>query len=196
MSTETVELFYAILALLAAGATATLLVIRLLAIGSSSARSRYRAVALSIGPNAIALAFWVALLATLGSLYFSEVAHFEPCRLCWYQRIAMYPLVLLLGIAAVRRDDGIRLYGRVLAAIGAVISAYHVALEWIPALDTGACGLGPSCSIIWFRALGFISLPILALIAFVTTFTLLSVRTPDAADDDGALEPTSERSPA
>ena len=195
MSPETVELFYAILALLAVGAVATLVVVRLLAIRSEAARGWYDAIARFVGPNALGMAFWVALLATLGSLYFSEVAHFEPCRLCWYQRIAMYPLVLLLGIAAVRRDDGIRIYGRALAAVGAVISLYHIALEWIPALDTGACGLGPSCSIIWFRALGFISLPTLAFIAFVTIVAVLSVRTPTASHDD-ALEPALERSPA
>lgn len=196
MSTETVELFYAILALLAAGAMLTLLVIRLLAIASPAARGWYRAIAQLMAPNAVALAFWVALLATLGSLYFSEVAHFEPCRLCWYQRIAMYPLVVILGIAAVRRDERIRIYAGALAAIGAVVALYHVALEWIPALDTGACGTGPACTIIWFRALGFISLPTLALVAFLFILTLLSVRGPDAEDGDEDSERAAERSPA
>ena len=203
MSTETVELFYAILALLAVGAMATLVVVRLLAIRSEAAHGWYDAIALFVGPNAIGMAFWVALLATMGSLYFSEIAHFEPCKLCWFQRIAMYPLVVLLGIAAVRRDDGIRVYGRALSAIGALVALYHIGLEWIPALDTGACGTGPACSIIWFRVLGFISLPTLALVAFLFIFTLLSVRDPLAGADDedgggdaGASEPSPERSPA
>lgn len=195
MTTSTIETFYAILALLAVGAMATLLVIRLLAIGSESARGWYRAIALFIQPNAIGMAFWVALLATMGSLYFSEGAHFDPCKLCWYQRIAMYPLVVLLGIAAVRRDPGIRIYAGALAAIGLVISSYHVALEWIPALDTGSCGTGPACTIIWFRVLGFISLPTLALVAFLFILTLLSVRGPDA-DDDEDIATDVERSPA
>ena len=69
-----------------------------------------------------------------------------------------------------------------LAAIGAVISTYHVALEWIPALDTGACGLGPSCSVVWFRVFGFISLPTLALIAFLSILTLLAMVSRDADD--------------
>ena len=198
MSTQTVELFYAILALLAVGAMATLAVVRLLAIRSEPARGWYDSIAMFVGPNALGMAFWVALLATMGSLYFSEIAHFEPCRLCWYQRIAMYPLVVLLGIAAVRHDDGIRLYGRALSAIGALISLYHVGLEWIPALDTGACGTGPACSIIWFRVLGFISLPTLALVAFLFIFTLLSVHDPQAGDEDDDVppDPTPERSPA
>ena len=195
MSTETVELFYAILALLAVGAVATLVVVRLLANGSAGARGWYGSIALFVGPNAIAMAFWVALLATMGSLYFSEVAHFDPCRLCWYQRIAMYPLAVLLGIAAVRRDDGIRIYGRALSTIGAAVAVYHVALEWIPALDTGACGIGPACTVVWFRALGFISLPTLALIAFVFIFTLLSVRPPGVDGLDGEPHRTLERSP-
>jgi disulfide bond formation protein DsbB len=142
------------------------------------------------------MAFWVALLATVGSLYFSEIAHFEPCRLCWYQRIAMYPLVVILGIAAVRRDAGVGIYARALAAIGALIATYHVALEWIPALDTGACGTGPACSVIWFRVFDFISLPLLALVAFLLIFTLLSVRDPDADGGDPGSDADPDRSAA
>ena len=194
MTPETVELFYAILALLAAGALITVVVIRLLAIGSAAARGWYEAIGDLLRPNALSMAFLIALLATLGSLYFSEVAHFDPCRLCWYQRIAMYPLAVILGIAAVRRDTGIRVYGMALAAIGAVIASYHVALEWIPALDTGACGLGPSCSVVWFRTFGFISLPTLALIAFLSILALLALVSTDPDDGGDLLEPTDERS--
>ena len=194
MTTETVELFYAILGLLAVGAVATLLVIRLVAIGSPTARGWYEAIGGVVRPNALTLAFIVALLATVGSLYFSEVAHFEPCRLCWYQRIAMYPLVVILGIAAGRRDAGVRVYAMALAAIGAALSAYHVALEWIPALDTGACGLGPSCSVVWFRVFGFISLPTLALIAFLSILTLLALVSRDTDAGTLAGDPAEERS--
>jgi disulfide bond formation protein DsbB len=196
MSVDTVELFYAILAILAVAFVAVVLVVRLLALASSSARGWYEAIGGVLEPNAVGMAFVVAMLATIGSLYFSEIAHFDPCRLCWYQRIAMYPLVVILGIAAVRRDAGAGIYVRALAAIGALISTYHVALEWIPALDTGACGVGPSCTVIWFRALGFISLPTLALAAFLLIFTLLSVRGPGAVDGDPDVEPDPDRSPA
>ena len=196
MTVSTVELFFALLAFLAVGAIVTLVVVRLLAIGSPAARGWYRAIGTLIGPNAIGMAFWVALLATMGSLYFSEVAGFEPCRLCWYQRIAMYPLVVILGIAAVRRDSAVRIYALALAAIGALLATYHVALEWIPALDTGACGAGPACSVIWFRVFGFISLPSLALIAFLLILTLLSVRGPDADHGDPGDDADTDRSPA
>lgn len=197
MTTETVELFYAILAVLAFIFVATVLVIRLLAVGSASARGWYRTIATFVEPNALWMAFWVALLATSGSLYFSEFAHFDPCRLCWYQRIAMYPLVVILGIAAVRRDPGVRIYARALAIIGAVIAAYHVAFEWLPELlDTGACGAGPSCAVIWFRVFGFISFPTLALTAFLLIVTLMSVRSQDADLGDPDTDPEPERSPA
>ena len=120
------------------------------------------------------VAAWVpAFLAMLGSLYFSEIAHYTPCTLCWYQRIAMYPLVLLLGIAAWRRDLGIRLYAIPLATIGAVIAAYHYVLEWFPEIDAGACTVGIPCTQVWFRQFGFVSLPLLALIAFLLVIALL-----------------------
>jgi hypothetical protein len=196
MGTATVQLFFAILALIAFAFVAIVVVVRLLALVSPSAHRWYRAIGGVIEPNALGIAFIVAMLATMGSLYFSEIAHFEPCRLCWYQRIAMYPLVVILGIAAVRRDADAGIYVRALAGIGAVISTYHLALEWVPALDTGACGVGPSCTVIWFREFGFISLPMLALAAFLLIFTLLSVRGPLADDDEPETEDDTERSAA
>jgi disulfide bond formation protein DsbB len=126
-----------------------------------------------LGTVALPAAFVVALLAMSGSLYYSEIAHYTPCLLCWYQRIAMYPLVLLLGIAAWRRDLGIRPYALPLAAIGAVIATYHYFLEWFPSLDTGACTVGIPCTQVWFRQFGFISLPFLALVAFLLIIAIL-----------------------
>jgi Disulfide bond formation protein DsbB len=184
MTVDSVELFYSILALIALGFVALVVAIRVLAVWSAAARGWYGAIHSVIGSNAIGMAFLVASLATIGSLYFSEVAHFEPCRLCWYQRIAMYPLVIILGIAAVRRDDGVAIYARALAIVGALISTYHLALEWIPSLDSGACGTGPACTVVWFREFGFISLPMLALSAFLAIITLLSIRRPDDTEDE------------
>jgi disulfide bond formation protein DsbB len=126
-------------------------------------------------PHVLWMAFVVALLAMLGSLYFSEIAHYEPCRLCWYQRIGMYPLVLILGIAAWKRDTGVRIYAIPLAAIGAVISTYHYFLEWFPQIDTGGCSIVAPCTQVWFREFGFISLPLLALIAFLLVIGLLLI---------------------
>ena len=99
VTVDLVERFYAILAMLAIGFIAVVTIVRILAIGSDRALDAYAAIARTVEPRAIAAAWLVALLATVGSLYFSEIAGFVPCTLCWYQRIAMYPLVVILGVA-------------------------------------------------------------------------------------------------
>lgn len=126
-----------------------------------------------IGPAALWLAFLVALTATAGSLYFSEVARFTPCVLCWYQRIAMYPLVLLLGVAAVRGDLSVRRYVAPLAIIGAAISIYHIGVERLPGLRSGACSLDVPCDLIYVERFGFITIPVMALVGFLAILTLL-----------------------
>jgi disulfide bond formation protein DsbB len=184
MSVTTVELFYAILAVAAMVAIVLIAGLRLVALVSVAARDAYDGIARAIHPNALGLAWFVALLATAGSLYFSDVARFTPCTLCWYQRIAMYPLVVILAIGAARRERAAAWYAGGLAAIGAAIAAYHVALEWIPSLDTGACAATAPCTYVWFRMLGFISLPTLALTAFLLILTLLAVRPLDEPSTD------------
>jgi len=156
--------------------------LRILALQSDPALDAYAAIARAIQARAVVGAWIVALLATVGSLYFSEVARFTPCTLCWYQRIAMYPLVVILGAAMLRRQRRPPTGAAALAAVGAVIAAYHVALEWVPALDTGACAAAVPCTVAWFRVFGVISLPTLALTAFLLILTLLLVRDPDAPD--------------
>ncbi len=136
-----------------------------------------------LAPLALTGAWGVALLATAGSLYFSEVANYLPCTLCWYQRIAMYPLVLILGIAALRRDSAVRIYAIPVALVGATISTYHYLLEWFPELDSGACSAIIPCTQVWFRQFGFISLPLLALIAFGLIIALLLVPSRATADE-------------
>ncbi|MFN8622218.1 MAG: disulfide oxidoreductase [Chloroflexota bacterium] len=126
-------------------------------------------------PWAPAAAFTVAAIATFGSLYFSEVVGYEPCRLCWYQRIAMYPLVVILAVAVARRDVGVRWYALPVALIGAGISTYHYFLEWFPQIDTGACHVGIPCTAVWFREFGFVSLPFLALTAFLLIIAFLVI---------------------
>jgi len=107
--------------------------------------------------------------AMLGSLYFSEIANYIPCRFCWFQRIAMYPIAMIGLVSFIRRDAGARLYVLPIAAIGACISAWHYLIEWRPALDTGSCAAtGPSCTDIWFRSFGFLTLAGMALIGFLT----------------------------
>lgn len=113
------------------------------------------------------LGFLQALTATMGSLFFSEVMRLPPCSLCWYQRIAMYPLVIILGISAIRRDGAAKIYGLPLAIAGFMIALYHNLLYYkiIPDSIT-PCTSGISCTskqIEWF---GFITIPLLSIVAF------------------------------
>lgn len=191
---STVALFYALLAV-----AANVFVIGLMALwlarGRSSTASRWLDVIRSaIEPISLIGAFVVAALAMGGSLYFSEVAHFEPCKLCWYQRIAMYPLVVILGIAARHGDVRVRRYAAPLAVIGAVLSTYHYTLELFPSLDSGVCSAITPCTVIWFRQLGFVTMPYLALSAFLLILALLAIaRAPEPADAS-ELETTSDGS--
>jgi disulfide bond formation protein DsbB len=129
----------------------------------------------AVGWEALALALLVASVATAGSLYLSEVAHFVPCRLCWYQRIAMYPLVPVLGLAAWRRDPAVRPYGLVLSGIGLLIAGYHYLLERFPWLDAGACEVDNPCTLVWVRELGYVSVPLMAATAFASILVLLGL---------------------
>lgn len=175
MTVEAVSLFLALLAIVA---QATVVGALMLALGgrlSTRVGAARSAVARSVSEQALGLAFVVAAVAMAGSLYFSEVAHFPPCRLCWYQRISMYPLVPLLGLAAWRRDVGIRPYAALLAGIGAITSSYHVLLERYPTLESGVCDPTNPCTLIWVRRFGYLTIPTMALSAFAVILTLLAV---------------------
>jgi disulfide bond formation protein DsbB len=125
--------------------------------------------------TALWLAALIAVTSMAGSLYLSEEAGFIPCLLCWYQRIAMYPLAILLPIAAVRGDDAIRPYAATLAGIGAVISAYHALLQRLPGLPSGSCSVDAPCTAIYVERFGFITIPVMALVGFLSILTLLLV---------------------
>lgn len=128
------------------------------------------------------LAWLVALVAMLGSLYFSEVRHFVPCTLCWYQRILMYPLAIVLGIASYRQDSAVRSYVLPLSVFGMVVAGYHVLEQNIPGFGAPAlCRAGIPCSLHYIHWLGFISIPVLSLTAFtLITALLASLRAPRA----------------
>lgn len=109
-----------------------------------------------------------ALIATLGSLYFSEVMNFIPCTLCWYQRILMYPLAVILGIAFYRNERDIYHYALPLSIFGIVVSGYHIALQKLPYLQQfEMCKTGVPCSKDYLNWLGFITIPMMAFAAFV-----------------------------
>jgi disulfide bond formation protein DsbB len=110
----------------------------------------------------------LSLVATLGSLYFSQIRGFEPCTLCWYQRILMYPIILISGIGLFQKNANIALTTAVFAFIGGGISLYHYGIQKLAFLTDSApaCGLVP-CTGQYINYLGFITIPFLALIAFL-----------------------------
>jgi disulfide bond formation protein DsbB len=175
VDTETAQLFVGLLTIVAGVGAVSLVVLRVLAAAGNDGAQRLGS---AISDAGVWLAFLVALGATLGSLYFSEVENFNPCRLCWFQRIAMYPLSVILLVGGLRKDPNVRWYAAPLAAIGVAISGWHSLIEWQPSLDNGACEFqGPSCTFIWFREFGF-SLANMALVGFLTILILLLVRFP------------------
>lgn len=115
------------------------------------------------------VALLAAWIATLGSLYFSEIAGFVPCKLCWVQRIFMYPLAAILLVAVIRRDDDdVPYYVLPLSLIGMGVSTYHYLLQKTDLFsESTVCSGGVPCSIDYINWLGFITIPFLALTAFV-----------------------------
>ncbi len=142
-----------------------------------------RRIEISLHGNELWLAFAVALTATLGSLYLSEIAHLPPCKYCWFQRIAMYPLALILGIAAWKKDRQVGRYVFPLATIGGLIASYHYLIENFPDLAGGVCDPVVPCTapVVW--EFGFVSVPFMALAAFSLIIVLLAVaRSNDRAE--------------
>lgn len=118
--------------------------------------------------NSVLFIWVVSLVATLGSLYFSEVKQYEPCELCWYQRILMYPIVIISLIAYIQKNARIALTTLVLSCIGGAISIYHYGIQKLDFLSENApaCGRVP-CTGQYINWLGFITIPFLALTAFI-----------------------------
>jgi disulfide bond formation protein DsbB len=169
---ETMQTLTAVLSLVAGAGAVLLVVARLLA-------GRWRPAAVwgsRVASMRLPLTVAVAGVAMLGSLYFSEVENYLPCRLCWFQRIAMYPIAVVALVALVRRDRSARWYFLPLAVIGAGISTYHYLIEWGVLEDSEQCALfGPSCAAVWFREFGFVSLAFMALSGFAAIIVFNTV---------------------
>jgi disulfide bond formation protein DsbB len=126
--------------------------------------------------GALAVAFGIALVATLAALFIGEVLGQMPCTLCWYQRIAMFPLVPILGIGALRGDTGVRIYALPLALAGLALALWHSGLYagLIPAAIAPCTASGPSCTDQAQVVLG-LPLPYLSTIAFAAILASLSL---------------------
>ena len=173
MSVDQMTLFTALLALVAA-AVAVLGICLLATAGG-------RTLLAGLRNDFRRLAFSVAAVSTAGSLWFSEVGDFVPCELCWYQRILMYPLVVVLGVAVWRGDDLLRWRVLPFSLSGVAVSSYHVQLQWFP--DQGSsCDVAAPCTQQWVDRFGFLSIPMMAFCGFVavTVLTLAATVREDA----------------
>lgn len=113
------------------------------------------------------MAFGQSLIAMLGSLYFSEIAKYPPCVLCWYQRIAMYPLVAIFAVGILKKDKNVDLYAWPLVIVGWLISVYHNLLYYNILPEAAApCIQGVSCTTKFIEWFGFVTIPFLSLLAF------------------------------
>lgn len=163
-------------------ATACVVVLAAVSRINAGAARVWSSVVIELRAQALALVALVASAAMVGSLYLSEGAHLVPCRLCWFQRTAMYPLAVLAIVAMIRRDRAARPYLVVLAALGLVISTWHYLVEWFPDLESagGSCDPLNPCSLLPLpRRYGFISIPYMAGSAFLFVLVVLAAsRTP------------------
>lgn len=123
------------------------------------------------------LAFLVTAVATGGSLFFSEIAGFVPCELCWFQRIFMYPLAILTLFAAIANDFRVARYLLPLPVIGAGFSVYHLLVENGVVEQTQACLVSApgGCATKWIDEFGYMTIPTLALTGFALAFALLAL---------------------
>lgn len=122
------------------------------------------------------LAWLTSVAATLGALFLGEVVGILPCVLCWYQRIAMFPLVVILAIGLLPFDYRSVRYALPLAAVGWAIALYHCLLYWgVAPKDLVPCGEGTSCTDVKAELYGFISVPLLSLAAFSLIVVLLLI---------------------
>ncbi len=126
------------------------------------------------------LGFAIAAVATAGSLGYSLGWKLPPCELCWYQRIAMYPLVVILGVGAMRKES-VRRFALPLAVTGIGLSGYHYLLQTFPDLVSTVCAVDVPCTAKWVNEFGFLSIPFMALSGFIAiTVLLLSHRYEEA----------------
>ncbi len=131
--------------------------------------------------------FVTASIATLGSLFFSDIMQFVPCTMCWYQRIFMYPLVIIFLIALLYPDDKVFKYSIVLVLIGWGFSIYHNLLMFgIISEEMVPCTQGVPCGVKYIDWFGFVSIPLLSFIAYSLILVLLYINKKNKAKKEKA----------
>ena len=133
-------------------------------------------------------AFVVAAIATGGSLFYSQVAHFVPCEFCWYQRMLMYPLSILTLLAALRGDYRVVTYFLPFPLVGSCVSIYHLLIENQVISEPTSCRIGGAgCAVKWINEFGYVTIPTLALTGFVLLIGFLSLAVAGAGDEPATL---------
>jgi disulfide bond formation protein DsbB len=133
-------------------------------------------------------AFVVAALGTGGSLFFSEIAGFVPCDLCWFQRICMYPLSILLLFVAWHGDYRFARYLFVFPLVGSCVSVYHLLVENQVVSEPAACKIGGAgCAVKWINEFGYVTIPTLALTGFLLLIGFLSLAGAGGSDEAATL---------
>ena len=170
---STMKLFFAMLTLATNAVVVAYVVLVGTARWSQKARELLQRFYGMVDGQELLFAAIVAGTATLGSLYLSEIANLTPCRLCWWQRYVMYPMAVVLAVAAWQRYVKVRVLIAVASLVGAAISLYHYLVQWFPDLAGNACSATVPCFAHWFRVFGFISIPYMALSAFAFVFVMM-----------------------
>jgi disulfide bond formation protein DsbB len=173
--TKAVTTGFAALAVLTQVVLAIIAVIALVSLFSATARKVLVEVRETLLGGELWAAWAFALTSTLGSLYFSQVANFVPCELCWFQRIAMYPMAIILLVGALRRDVRVGVqYAFVFPIVGILIATYHIYIEQNPSEAPKACMVGgASCVTKWIDKFGYITIPVLSITSFTAILVLL-----------------------
>lgn len=151
-------------------------------VGSMRGIDRFFLSLAPFSPHIALLAAWTALC---GSLFFSQVLGWIPCTLCWYQRILMYPLAVIIAVGILRRDPALHLYVLPLSSLGACVSLYHYLLIKTHLFPPPPCTVGVPCTVDYLNWLGFINIPLLALTAFliIASMMALSLAAPTAEEE-------------
>lgn len=129
----------------------------------------------TFGVAGLWMAWTVATVATVGSLIYSEVIGYIPCRLCWFQRIAMYPMSVILLIGAIRKDLVAKFYALPFTLVGLGISIWHFLVQNYPSLEGNACDPNNPCNFKEFEVFGFITIPFMAGAGFTLIAVLLTL---------------------
>jgi disulfide bond formation protein DsbB len=168
--------FFLVLTLFANAVVVLAVLLALACTVSRGARDTWRALADFIGPQWLLMAWIVAVVTTLGSLIYSVHFKFTPCELCWYQRICMYPLTVVLGVGWFRRDRKVWITAAPLIVVGALLALYHWLVERVPSFEhSSSCSIFAPCSRPYFEKLGYVTLAWMDMSSFLLIATLLAL---------------------